>query len=88
MSSLNISTIFQIFHFIIGKVSITNNTLKMATEVCDLEVIIEAFNAEKAQLEDKLDSGLEDSEREQLEARLGEICADTQNRNARTRSFW
>ena len=48
----------------------------MATEVCDLEVIIEALNVEKAQLEDKLDSGLEDSEREQLEARLREICAD------------
>ena len=57
-------------------VNIANTILTMATETCDLEVIIEALKLEKAQLEERLNSELEDSEKEQVEARIGEICAD------------
>lgn len=41
-----------------------------------LEQIIIALEDEKAQLEKKLETELEDAEREEVEARIGEIHAD------------
>ncbi|XP_023806193.1 uncharacterized protein LOC105356638 [Oryzias latipes] len=49
----------------------------MTTETCELEAIMNALQSEKTQLEEKLNSVyLDESEKEQIEVRIGEICAD------------